>query len=412
MKLSRRHLFEATIGLGATALMTRREAAFAQTTCGSGVPAAEAAPSYRASTEDHSVPIINLDLLEDQAKRMLTDFAYAFVSGGVGDEWTLRENRRAFEDFPIMTRRLTGVDQRTIDLRVTLLGAQLPFPIVVTPMGVHGLVHQQAEVATASGVGATGTLYQCSGASNRPMEEIARATQGPKWFQLYFNADVGVTRSLLQRARQAGFTAIVLTADSIGPGRSDRVLRLGTPFPASLTFGNHDPRFGGSGNFRDQKENVAWDDIAFCHDVSRLPVIVKGILRKEDAVQAVKMGAAAVQVSNHGGRQIDGVPASVSVLPAIADAIGGEVPIILDGGIRRGIDVFRALALGASAVAVGRPILYGLATGGAPGVKSVLDFLSGELRTAMLLAGVDKVSAINRGDVAFARTPITSRSRS
>jgi len=367
MSLSRRRLFESTVGLGAAALAMHPLLASAQNAGTTAKPASDSLPRYRASTEDHPIPIINLDLIEQQAKEKFTDFAYAFVSGGAGDEWTLRENRRAFEDFPIMPRMLSGVDAKSVDLRIKLLDADLPLPIIVTPMGAHGLVHEQGEVATAAGTGAAGTLYQCSGASNRAMEEIARATPGPKWFQIYFNRDIGVTRSLLQRARQAGFTAIVLTVDSGGPGRSDRVTRIGGRFPASLTFGNHDPRLGGSGNFFNQKKNVTWDDIAFCREVAGVPVVVKGILRPDDAVQAVKAGAAAIQVSNHGGRQLDGVPASVTALPAIADALGGQTPIILDSGIRRGVDIFRALALGANAVAVGRPVLYGLGLGGAAG---------------------------------------------
>ncbi|WP_210249660.1 alpha-hydroxy-acid oxidizing protein [Neomesorhizobium albiziae] len=344
--------------------------------------------------------IINIDLLEEQAQKKLTAFAYAFVSGAAGDEWTMRENRRAFQDFPIMTSRLTGIKKESIDTRTALMGMVLPSPIMVAPMGVHGVVSEQAELATSAGAGAAGVLYQSSGASTKPLEQIAETTNGPKWFQLYFNNDIGVTRSLLQRAAAAKYSAIVLTVDALGPGGSDRVRRLGTSVPRpKFVFGNHDPRFGGSGDFRNQKENLTWDDIAFCQEASGLPVVVKGILRAEDAVQAVKAGAAAVQVSNHGGRQMDGVPSSISVLPGVADALGGKVPIIVDGGVRRGIDVFRALALGADAVAIGRPVLYGLGVGGARGVRSVLDFFNTELKTAMLLAGVEKVDAIGRGNI-------------
>ncbi|WP_371420756.1 alpha-hydroxy-acid oxidizing protein [Tardiphaga sp.] len=408
MSLSRRRLFETTVGLGAAALTMHPRSALAQNAATSSKPAA-ASPPYRASTEDHPVSIINLDLLEQQAQGKLTEFAYAFVSGGAGDEWTLRENRRAFEDFPIMPRMLSGVDAKSVDLKTRLLDLDLPFPIIVAPMGVHGVVHEQGEVATAAGAGAAGTLYQCSGASNRTMEEIARATSGPKWFQIYFNRDVGVTRSLLQRARQAGFTAIVLTVDATGPGRSERVARIGGRFPDSLTFGNHDPRFGGTGNFYNQKKNVTWDDIAFCRDVSGLPVVVKGILRPDDAVQAVKAGAVAIQVSNHGARQLDGLPASVTALPAIADALGGQTPIIFDSGIRRGVEIFRALALGATAVAIGRPVLYGLGLGGSAGVKSVIDFLGDELKGAMVFAGAKNIGAIDRASVALSRSASASR---
>jgi L-lactate oxidase len=166
-----------------------------------------------------------------------------------------------------------------------------------------------------------------------------------------------VTRSLLQRAREAGYTAILLTADALVPGQSDAFISMGRPFRPGMTFGNHDPRYGGAGTFLDQKKDLTWDHVGFVREASGLPVVIKGLLCAEDARQAIRAGAAAVQVSNHGGRQLDGLPASVSVLPAVADAVGGQVPIIVDGGVRRGIDVFRALALGANAVAVGRPIL-------------------------------------------------------
>lgn len=398
MVQSRRQLLQGTLAIGAISLASGSNAARSQ----EAGKAPVGVPGYAASSANAEVAVINLDLLEQEAKAKIPPFGYAFVSGGAGDEWTMRENRRAFEDFPILTRRLTGVDSKSINLQTTILGTSLPSPIMVAPMGAHGLVHKQAEVATASGTGAAGTLYQCSGASHTALEEIARATQGPKWFQLYFNNDIGVTRSLLQRAKNAGYSAIILTVDALGPGSSDRVRKLRQPFPKGLTFANHDPRFGGTGDFGNQKLGLTWDDIGFCREVSGLPVVVKGVMRAEDAVRAVNSGAAAVQVSNHGGRQIDGVPASVTVLPMVADAVAGRVPILLDGGIRRGVDVLKALALGANAVAIGRPILYGLGVGGAPGVKSVLDFLNADLKFAMLLAGVGSVTAVDRASI-FAR---------
>ena len=215
-------------------------------------------------------------------------------------------------------------------------------------------------------------------------------------FQLYFNADVGVTRSLLQRARHAGYSAIIITADALGPGQSDEFIRLGRPFPPGFSFGNHDPRYGGSGNFSNQKIDLTPDDIGFVRSATGLPVIVKGIMRGSDADMAIKAGASAIQVSNHGGRQIDGVPGAISVLPEIVTTVDGRVPVIFDSGIRRGIDVFRALALGARAVAVGRPVLYGLAVGGATGAQSVIEHLRDELRIAMLLAGAKTVSQLSR----------------
>jgi lactate oxidase len=396
MTASRRDLITiAGIGLGGlAALSARSNVVFAQDRRINANPPAP--DSYKASTAERALQIVNLDLLEAEAKRMLPEAGYVFVSGGSGSEWTLRENRRAFDDFPILPQRLMGVAANDVDLRIRLLGHDLPFPILVAPMGAHAMVHDKAEADTAAGTGAAGTLYESSGASTKPLEEIARATKGPKWFQLYFNSDVGVTRSLLQRAREAGYSAVILTADALGPGQSDAFIALGRPFRPGMTFGNHDPQYGGSGDFLDQKVDLTWDDIDFVHEGSGLPVVVKGILRPEDAWQAIKAGAVAIQVSNHGGRQQDGVPASISMLPAVADAVGGQVPILVDGGVRHGIDVFRALALGATAVAVGRPVLYGLAVGGAEGVRSVLEYLRDDLKTAMLLSGARKVSDITR----------------
>jgi lactate oxidase len=209
-----------------------------------------------------------------------------------------------------------------------------------------------------------------------------------------------VSRSLLQRAKTAGYSAIVLKVDGLfGPGVSDEFLRLGARFPPELTFGNYAPKHGGGGDFKNRKTNLSDDDIGFVRETAGLPVIVKGILRGEDARQAIHAGAAAVQVSNHGGRQQDGVPATISVLRLVVDAVEGWTPVLFDSGVRRGIDVFRALALGATAVAIGRPVIYGLTVGGAPGVSSVLDHLGKELRTAMLMAGVGRVADITRGQL-------------
>ncbi|MGI4939702.1 MAG: alpha-hydroxy-acid oxidizing protein, partial [Janthinobacterium lividum] len=198
----------------------------------------------------------------------------------------------------------------------------------------------------------------------------------------------------LLRAKAAGYTAIVFTADAIGPGTSDAFISLGRPFPPGTTFGNNDPRYGGRGSFLDQKTPLTLADIGMIHSVTGLPVVVKGVMRGLDATRAVEAGAAAIQVSNHGGRQIDGVPASISVLAEVVDAVGGRVPVLLDGGIRRGIDVFRALALGASAVALARPVLFGAAVGGASCVAGVLEHLRDELRLAMLLAGTASLAHI------------------
>lgn len=357
--------------------------------------AAAAASGYGASTANTKLEIISLSALEEPFKKAIPKAGYVFVTGAKGDEWTLRENRRAMEDFRIVTHRLTGVSPDELDISVDILGHKLPFPFFVAPMGAHRMVHEDGEVATARGAGMAETIYCSSGASNKTLEQIAEATTGPKWFQLYFNQDVSVTKSLLRRAKKAGYSAIVLTADALGPGMSDSFRAMGAPFRSDMTFGNHDPAKGGSGNFFAQKVDLTPDDIKMIKKETGLPVIVKGILRAEDVDPIIDAGADAIQVSNHGGRQVDGVPAAISALPLVAKAVDGRVPVIMDSGIRRGIDVIRALAMGADCVAVGRPVLYGLGVGGAQGVTSVLEALADELRSDMLLTGAKSIADLD-----------------
>ncbi|TDL78150.1 histidine kinase [Palleronia sediminis] len=396
----------AFLGSAATALgaMPFAGSALAQTAATDDAAPSEAATEapvpassdYGASTANAELDVISLPRLEAPFREAVPEAGYVFVTGAKGDEWTLQENLRAMHDFRIMTHRLTGVSPDNLDLSVEILGERMPFPFFVAPMGAHRMVHEEGEVATARGAGMAGALYCSSGASNRTLEEIAQATTGPKWFQIYFNADEDVTRSVLRRARDAGYTAIVLTADALGPGTPDAFRAMGMPFRPDMAFGNHDPAQGGTGNFLDQKAALTPDDIRLVkEETGGLPVIVKGILRPEDVDPIIAAGADAIQVSNHGGRQIDGVPAAISALPLVARAVNGRVPIIMDSGIRRGGDVIRALAMGATCVAVGRPVMYGLGVGGAPGVASVLNALAAELRSDLLLAGAQSVSDLD-----------------
>ncbi len=350
---------------------------------------------YLASTAEKKINIISLERLEVEARGAIPKAGYEFVSGGAGDEWTLRENRRAFNDYRIAAKRLVGLSNDDIDIKTRLLGLDMPSPIMVAPMGAHMMVHEQGEKDTARGAGLAKTLYCSSGASNTTLEEIAKATSGPKWFQLYWNNDDAVTRSLLTRAKEAGYTAIILTADALGPGMPEDFKAMGRPFRPDANFANHDPKKGGFGNFFDQKTSLTPENIQFIKRFTGLPVIVKGILRPDDADRFIRAGADAIQVSNHGGRQIDGVPASITALPPIVKVVNNRVPIILDGGIRRGIDIVRAIAMGADAVAVGRPMMYGLGLGGAQGVQSVIEHLSNDLKSTMLLAGAAKLSDLN-----------------
>ena len=392
MTTSRRDLMKVFAGSAALVAAGKPGVALAQ---GTPVPPAEIAP---ASSAEGELKIASVDLLEEEARKALPPKRFAFI-GPAGEGLTYRENRRAFNDFPIMPRRLQGISDTAIDLRTRLLGHDLPFPMITCPMGGHGMFHVKAEVATAGGTGMAGTLYVSSGAAHKPMEDIAQATPGPKWFQIYMNRDMEINRWLVQRAKAAGFSAIVLTADALGPNQAEEYIRLGSFVQPGLTQGNHDPALGGRGTFRDFKRDLSFGDIAFLREASGLPVVVKGIVQPDDIRESLAAGAAAIWVSNHGGRQLDGVPAAISMLRPAADAVAGRAPIIFDSGIRRGIDVFKALALGATVVAVGRPVLWGLIVGGAPGVKSVYGHLTGEMKSAMLLSGVAKVTDIKREHV-------------
>jgi lactate oxidase len=337
--------------------------------------------------------VISADILEQQAKAMLPEGVYVFISHGNGEQWTLRENRRAFGDYVFMPHRMGGVVRSKIDTSVTLLGEKLPHPVIISPMGSHGLVHPAAETATAEGAARSGGLLCVSSASTAAMEDIAKASKAPKWFQMYLTVDRGESKAVLERARDSGFKAIILTIDAIGQGSSDEYVRLGRNRPW-LPYGNFP-----TGNANAFKTDLNWADLEFIRKTTGLPVVVKGVTRPEDAVAAVKNGASVIQVSNHGGRALDGTPASITMLPKIADALKGSAPIIMDSGIRRGMDVAKALALGANAVAVGRPVWWSLALGGAGGVNGMLEYFNRELVNTMLHLGVDKVASLNRSHV-------------
>lgn len=337
--------------------------------------------------------IINVDLLEEEAKAALPEGVYVFISHGNGDQWTLRENRRAFGDYVFMPHRMGGVVRTDIDTSVTLLGEKLPHPIIVSPMGSHGLVHPAAERATAEGAARSGGLLCVSSASTAAMEDIGKASNSPKWFQMYLTVDEGESREVLQRVKPAGFKAVILTIDAIGQGSSDEYVRLGRNRPW-LPYGNF-PK----SNPNAFKTNLSWKDLDFIRDASGLPVVVKGVTTPADAVAAVKAGAAAVQVSNHGGRALDGTPAAITVLPKIADAVKGDVPIIMDSGIRRGMDIAKALALGANAVAVGRPVWWSLALGGAGGVAGLMEYFRTELVNTTLHLGAQSIAKLGREHV-------------
>src|SRR5215471_14073529 len=320
---------------------------------------------YTGGTAVKKLRIINTAELEVEAEKILPKGGYGYIFGGSGADYTKRENLRVMESIAIEPHFLSGVQKP--DLSTTILGSKLPFPIIVPPMGSHGLAHVSKEVGTAQGVAATGTLMVLSTVSNDSLEDVAKANPGPKWMQLYLPADRGVARELVQRAKAAGYTAFVPTIDSTLAYPREQNLRNNFRTPLSLGRGNaprgeKDPVK--AAQMMATKVDLNWDDMLWIKQETGLPVIIKGVMSPVTAMQAVQRGLDGVYVSNHGGRALDGVAASITVLPRVADAVKGRVAIVFDGGIRRGTDVFRALALGADVVACGRPILYGLALGG------------------------------------------------
>ncbi|MEU8661036.1 alpha-hydroxy acid oxidase [Actinoplanes philippinensis] len=310
-----------------------------------------------------------------------------FFAGGAGAERTLRDNLDAYDRLRIVPRVLRATGDR--DLRTTLFGTRLATPVLVAPTAFHLLAHPGGEAATAEGAAAAGTVMVVSMAATQPVERIAEAG-GPLWFQLYPQPDLGFTAAVVKRAEAAGCRALVVTVDSPVFGRRERDLRHGfTALPDGLACEN---MRDGTGRVRDiaMDATLGWDRIGWLREITGLPILLKGILHPADARLAVGHGVDGVIVSNHGGRQLDGALATIDALPAVAEAVGGRIPVLVDGGIRRGTDVLIALARGAAAVLVGRPVLDGLVRNGADGVRDQLRTLTADLDHAMALAGAKR----------------------
>ena len=330
--------------------------------------------------------------------------ALDYFAGGALDEITLRENVAGWERLRLHYRVLAGVGVR--DMETTVLGRKISMPIVVAPTAFHKLACAEGEIATARAAKNAGTLFILSSLSNTAMEEVFAAAGTPKWFQLYIYKDRGVTRELVQRAEAAGAEAIVLTVDAPGLGTRERDMRNSFQLPEGLTVANLAPlgkgtmpEVQGSGLAAYVRENfksdLGFDDLDWLCGSTRLPVVVKGVCRGGDARRAAEHGAKAVVVSNHGGRQLDTAPATCEVLSRVVEAAGDRCEIYVDGGIRRGGDVLKAIALGARAGLAGRPILWGLCVGGEQGATKVLEILRRELDEAMLLCGCTRLSDID-----------------
>jgi 4-hydroxymandelate oxidase len=322
---------------------------------------------------------------------------YDYYAGGALDEITLRDTRTAYDRIPIYFRTLVDVSRRSLE--TTVLGERVSMPVLVAPTAFHAMAHPEGELATARAARAAGTLMIVSTLSNTSVEDIARAAPGPLWFQLYVYKDREATRDLVARVEAAGCGAIVLTVDAPVLGPRERDVRNRFTLPDGLAVknllaagqGTMAKESAGSGltqyvaSFIDPA--LAWRDVEWLWGLTRLPIIIKGIARADDARRAAGLGVAGIVVSNHGGRQLDTAPATIDVLPYVVEAVAGAAEVYVDGGVRRGTDVIKAIARGAQAVLLGRPVLWGLAVDGERGVSRALEILRAEIDNSMALSG-------------------------
>ncbi|MGI8712507.1 MAG: alpha-hydroxy-acid oxidizing protein [Solirubrobacteraceae bacterium] len=356
---------------------------------------------------------VGLSDLATAVQQTLDPRARAYVFGAAGTEDTMRANEAAFRRWRIVPRMLRDVSAR--DLSVTVLATELPAPLGLAPIGIQTIVHPDGELAVARAAAAVGLPMTVSTMSDSPLEEIATAAEGPKWFQLYWPVNRELAASFLARAEAAGYRAVVVTVDTFLPGWKPRDLTGGwQPYLEGVGIANYtsdpvflslldkspeeDPR-AAVGQFLMQFSNprLTWDDMEFLRAQTTLPIALKGILHPDDARAAREHGVDAVVVSNHGGRQVDGAIATLDALPAIVDAVGGELQVLLDSGVRCGADAVKALALGADAVLLGRPYLWGLAAAGEPGVLAVLRGMLAELDLTIGLSGHTRPAELEPG---------------
>jgi isopentenyl diphosphate isomerase/L-lactate dehydrogenase-like FMN-dependent dehydrogenase len=338
--------------------------------------------------------LVNLLDYERVAAERIPAGPLAYFSGGALDERTLRDNRAAFERRRIVPRVMTDVAE--VDTSVDVLGRSWPTPIFVAPTALQRMAHPDGELATARAAATRGLAMTLSSSASTDMGDIAEA-RGPRWYQVYLLADPGARRAMIERAVSLSYEALVLTVDLQRLGRRERDVRVGFRIPEGVGLPNI-ARAAGVGD--EDAANVAfvdrltWDDLEWVAGFG-LPVVVKGVLHPDDARLAIEHGAAAIEVSNHGGRQLDGAIASLDALPEVAEAVDRRVPVLMDGGVRRGTDALIALALGARGVGIGRPVIWGLAVDGEAGVGRVLDIITGELEQAMALAGVARLADLS-----------------
>ncbi len=349
-----------------------------------------------------ALPVADVMQFEPLARKRLSQMAYDYLCSGGADEITMRENRLGFDRLRLAPRVL--VDVSKIDTHLSLFGCDLEFPMLLAPIAYHRLFHPEGELATARGASAAGAALTVSTLTTTAIEDIARNTRQPFWFQLYVQRDRDFTRGMVQRAVAAGAKVVCLTADTpvLGcrygqlafhpPQGIECVLLRGLSAAGQVT-GHQTQGVKIYDNLFDPSMN--WNDLEWLRSAAGVPVVIKGVLTPEDAVRAIDAGADGLIVSTHGGRNLDGLPATIDALPQVVEAVRGRIPVMLDSGIRRGTDVLMALALGARAVFVGRPYIYGLAAGGAQGVERVMNILRDEFARAMALTGRRSLAEID-----------------
>jgi 4-hydroxymandelate oxidase len=355
--------------------------------------------------------MLTLRELEAEARRRLDPARYDFFAGGACDEVTLRRNEAAFARLALVPRVLHGTEKRSLD--VLLLGCQSSMPVLIAPTAFHRLAHPEGECATARAAARAGIIMIVSMASTIAISEVAAAARDSSdtaslWFQLYIQPDRAFTEAIVRQAEAAGCKAFVVTVDSPVLGSRERDLRNGfLDLPPEMCCENlREVHAGGSVTVRKivMSADLSWEGIDWLREITALPIVLKGILHPADALIAVDHGVDAIIVSNHGGRQLDSAPAAIEQLSEVVGALSGSIPVLMDGGVRRGTDVVKAIALGASAVGIGRPVIWGLAAAGAEGVARVLEILRAELDQTLALCGCSSPQDITRDLVRVPRT--------
>jgi 4-hydroxymandelate oxidase len=345
--------------------------------------------------------LVNVHDYQEVAASRLSQAAYDYYRGGARDELALERNRRAFAQYAVHYKVLAGVDK--VDLGTSVLGLPLSLPMMAAPTAFHGMADPQAELSSCRAVTAEGSVFILSTLSNTPIEQVVEQAHGPVLFQLYVYKDRGITRELVQRAERAGARALVVTVDAPVLAVREKDVRNAFTLPPGLKLANlsgtgkEDLGGAGLGDYvqRHLDPSLSWRDLEWLIGQTSLPVVAKGIVRGDDAAQAAAMGVRAVVVSNHGGRQLDHSPATLHCVAAVRQALPEGVEVWMDGGVRRGADVMLACCLGARAVLVGRPILWGLAAAGESGVRQVMQTLRQEMLEAMLLTGCSSLDQLS-----------------